>query len=166
ISALRISARSTVMPHQPARPYLRLRDFLAEFASSNVLFIDPKAAPAALRQEVLDEIARTVRHPARHVIAKSYGASADWAEQAAAAGFRTWGYYYPADVRSGLLARTGAAWTMLGMEFSAPDFAWEAVDVYRKPVIAHVLNTAKDDKAAQARRAAGEIVAGVQAIAV
>lgn len=166
IEKLRISAQTTRTPRQPSRPYLRLRDFLAEFGSSNVLFLDPKAADAPLRQEMLDEIRRAIPHATRHVIAKSYGESVPWAREAESAGFRTWGYYYAPDVTSGLLARTGDAWTMLGMEFAAPDWAWSAVDALRKPVIAHVLRTADDDRRALARQVAGEVVAGVEAISV
>lgn len=164
IQKLRISASATTAPHQSARPYLRLRDFLAEFGSSHVLLLDPKAADAPARQEMLDEIRRAVPHATRQVIAKSYGESVPWAQEAESAGFRTWGYYYAPDVTSGLLARTGAAWTMLGMDYSAPDWAWAAVDAQRKPVIAHVLHTGRDDRTARARGAAGEVVAGVQAI--
>jgi glycerophosphoryl diester phosphodiesterase len=166
IQKLRISAKATTAPRQPSRPYLRLSDFLAEFGSSHVLFLDPKAADAPSRQEMLDEIRRAIPHPTRQVIAKSYGESVPWAQEAANAGFRTWGYYYAADVTSGLLARTGDAWTMLGMDVGAPDWAWSAVEALRKPIIAHVLRTAQDDRTARARQVAGEVVAGVEAISV
>lgn len=88
IQKLRISASATTAPHQPARPYLRLRDFLAEFGSSHVLLLDPKSADAPARQEMLDEIRRAVPHANRQVIAKSYGESVPWAQEAESAGFR------------------------------------------------------------------------------
>ena len=115
---------------------------------------------------MLDEIRRAIPHATRQVIAKSYGESVPWAQEAERAGLRTWGYYYAADVSSGLLARTGDAWTMLGMDVAAPDWAWAAVDALHKPVIAHVLRTAQDDRRARARRVAGEVVAGVEAISI
>lgn len=165
ISALRISAAGTRNPAQPARPYLRLDAFLAEFASEAVVFLDPKAAQGRFYTELLEQVRGQVREAPNRVVAKSAGSNTAWASLAAQAGFTTWGFYYGADVDSGELRRTAGDWDLLGMDVNASDAAWAAARTPGKPVLAHVLHTGAEDARARALGAAGEIVADVLAIA-
>lgn len=165
INAYRITAATTRNPHQPSQPYLPLRDFLTEFTTTNTVFLDPKSVATRFHPELLSQVRTLVRHPSRQVIAKGPGGNTSWARLAREVGLRSWGFYYAADVDSGLLGRTAGEWDLLGMEVGAPDTAWAAALALGKPVIAHVLHNREDDRRARALGAAGEIVADVLAIA-
>jgi hypothetical protein len=164
ISSLRISAAGTTHPGQAARPYLRLRDFLTEFATSHVVFIDPKATQPGHHPELVREITQALPDAQSRVVAKGPGAMTAWARLAKDAGLSTWGYYYEPDVTSGVLARTASAWELLGMDIAASDATWDHIRTIGKPVIAHVLHTGDQDRSARIRRASGEMIAGVLAV--
>jgi hypothetical protein len=163
IEGLRISAAGTRNPGQPSRPFFRLADFLAEFGHA-VVFLDPKAAASHFYPELLDLVGGAVPDRAEHVVAKSPGANTAWARLASAAGLRTWGFYYGADIDSGLLQSTAAHWDLLGLDVTAAPAMWATVVAMQKPVIAHVLHTVEDNRQALMLGAAGEIVADVLAI--
>ena len=162
ISRYRIHPPPTA-PHQPARPYLRLTDFLARFAASHVLFLDPKSQNRRFYPELLDLLRSSVADPMKHVIAKGPAASLVWPRFAADAGYRRWGFYYARELSRDptLLARTQGAWDLLGLDYGASSADWKAVTSYGKPVVGHVISRKIDERRALSEGAAGIMLADV-----
>ncbi len=127
------------------QPYLAWTEFSSVFGKSHVLFVDPKYASDHI-DEFLGMVARDVG--VDHAVIKAYGDDTALADKARARGFTTWGYYYTADVKSGLVSRTEDHWSMLGLNWDAPPEAWRQVVSSGKPVIAHIIaDTAQRDTA-------------------
>ena len=127
------------------QPYLAWTEFSSAFGKSHVLFVDPKHASDHI-EEFLDMVALDVG--VDHAGIKADGDDTALADRARARGFATWGYYYAADVKSGLVLRTQDHWSMLGLNWEAPPAAWQQVVSFGKPVIAHIIaNTAQRDTA-------------------
>jgi hypothetical protein len=124
-----------------------------------VLFIDPKYA-LAHRGELLDLMDALPGEPTTRLVAKYYGTSTTWAVAARARGYRSWGYYYQADVPT--LARFQGSFELLGMDYTASAAAWQAIMKFGKPVIAHILPDAKALATARARGAVGGMVSGIR----
>lgn len=124
-----------------AEPFWKLTDFLDTYSGSHVCIVDHKYAWGFLGEwfTLLDSYAAHDR-----IVVKYFGVgggSTDLADQAAAAGYATWGYFYEADVADGDLAISEPHWDLLGMEWSASQAAWDAVLAYGKPVVGHIADS-------------------------
>lgn len=129
------------------RPYYRLTDFMEKYGNTHVVIIDFKYAWSY--REELWAILR--QYPSKRIIIKFSGPTSFGAEIkriCTQEGWASWGYYYPADVPDAL-DRTQGNWTILGMDYTAPQEAWDAILAYGKPVAGHIcgsvnaVNTAK-----------------------
>lgn len=122
------------------RPYYRLDAFLDKYTPTHVVAIDPKNAIGANDAELLD-LLDSKGGPAKAIV-KFFGVgtgAAALADKARARGYQTWGYFYADDVTDGDLALYEKHWTILGMEYTAPQSAWDAILAYGKPVTAHII---------------------------
>ncbi|VHM07058.1 Uncharacterised protein [Streptococcus pyogenes] len=120
------------------RPYYRLVDFLEKFTPTHVVVVDPKDELARVTEflNLLDAHGGNTK-----IVVKFYGAgsgAAALADAAAAKGYQTWGYFYEADIASGELAAWQSHWSILGMEYSASQGAWDTILAYGKPVVGHI----------------------------
>ncbi len=163
VSQYRITAAQTTNPAQPAQPYLRFEELIDAFAASRVIYVDPKVVPAQYYPELFAMMSRA---PAPDFVAKGYCTSTAWAQEATRRGYRTWGYYYAADLHSDphLLETTQSRWTTLGLDYTASPAVWKQVKAYGKPVLAHVVPDAEAAKSALQRGADGIVASGVREV--
>lgn len=120
-------------------PYYRLTDFLDTFAGNHVVILDYKVAWQHV-QEWYDLLATYSEHRSR-IVVKFSGQSnlnAQALELLAGCGYSSWGFYYAEDIASGALDRTQSRFSILGMDHTAPQSAWDAVLAYGKPVAGHI----------------------------
>jgi glycerophosphoryl diester phosphodiesterase len=166
ISALRITARHTLQPSQPPRPYLRLESLVETFAGTHTIFVDPKNSGHQYYDELFTLMANLVDRPADVFIAKAYYRTSIWAARAAERGYTTWGYYYASDLvaRPTDLASTQAEWGLLGMELGASAALWRQALSFGKPVIAHVLERKSQADDAKHLGANGLMVSAVMEV--
>ena len=161
----------TLGPGGP-QPYMRLEQLLDAYGRTHVLFMDPKAALSQRTSllNLLQTYYGSDAEAAKHVVAKYYGIEGNtagttgWAADARARGYKTWGYFYEAEVVSGDLATYQGRWDILGMAYGAPGSSWTAVNSYGKPVIAHILPNAAAKTAAMAYSPEGLMVSGTTLI--
>lgn len=121
------------------RPYYRLDAFLDKYTPTHVVIVDPKYAIGAYNTEFLNLL--DAHGGPSKIVVKFYGAGSGavaLADAAAARGYQTWGYFYDTDVTSGELAAWQSHWSILGMNYDAPQSAWDAVLAYGKPVVGHI----------------------------
>jgi Glycerophosphoryl diester phosphodiesterase family len=163
VSQYRITAAQTTNPAQPAQPYLRFEELVDAFAASRVIYVDPKIVPAQHHPELFAMMSRV---PAPTFVAKGYCTATGWAQEATRRGYRTWGYYYAADLHSDphLLETTQSRWTTLGLDYTASPAVWKQVKAYGKPVLAHVVPDAEAAKSALQRGADGIVASGVREV--
>lgn len=147
---------------QPARPYMLLAELIVLYGQTHVLMVDPKYATVSQRTELLNMLDAEVGATERFVM-KGFHTAASWAQAALARGYQTWGYYYEADVPQ--LPTTQGNWTILGMEYIAPQASWDAVKAYGKPVIGHICRNTADVDMALAKGADGIQVSGILNVA-
>jgi len=135
-----VQTHQIVAAGQPPQPYMRLDELLDLYGSSHVIFVDHKYLTTPQREELLDVLA-AVPGATDRIVVKYYGVeggagNTGWAAQARARGFKTWGYFYEADLAN--LDAYQDRWDILGMDYAASQAAWDAVRAYGKPVIGHI----------------------------
>jgi hypothetical protein len=159
VQAYLITASGTTDPAQPARPYMRWEELMDAYYSTHVIFVDPKVA-IAFASELLNMMDAMPGTPTSRFIAKYYGVSSGWAGLASGRGYKTWGYFYQADVPS--LATYQGQWDILGMDYTANQASWTAVLSYGKPVIGHIIPNSAAATTALNFGAVGLMVSGVE----
>lgn len=138
------------------RPLVLLEELVDAYASSHVIFLDPKNSALNWQESVsgLDK-SRTVL---------KFSADATWlARQWKADGWTTWGYMYETQVASGQARQwfdTGV-WDLIGMEYTASQETWTEVTSWGVPVLGHIAPDAAAYRAALDKGAAGVMLAGV-----
>jgi len=136
-------------------PMMLLSDFLTLYGTSRVLFIDNKGNQSSTAfYNLLDASGGAAR-----IVSKSFYTNTSGAAAAHARGYKTWGYYYQADVPN--LASTQANWDLLGMDYTADAPSWTAVTSYGKPVLGHIIPTLAGATTAFGKGASGVMVSGV-----
>lgn len=143
------------------QPYFRLDEFLNTYSRDHVCIVDHKHAWDYLIEwfNLLDSFNAHDR-----IIVKYFGDAVALADLAAARGYATWGYYYAADVTSGMLHERQGPWTLLGMDYTAPQSAWDAVKSHGKPVVGHIAPNQAAYATAIAKGADMVQVSGVAAV--
>jgi hypothetical protein len=153
-------------PGQPDRPYMRWEELIAMYYSSHVIFVDPKVA-IAHTSELLTMMDALPGSTTRFV-AKYYGVAGNtanttgWAHDAAVHGYKSWGYFYQADVPN--LATYQGRWDILGMDYTADQASWNSILAYGKPVIGHICPNLAAANTAITKGATGLMVSGVKSI--
>ncbi|WP_375478493.1 glycerophosphodiester phosphodiesterase [uncultured Jatrophihabitans sp.] len=159
ISKYTITAAATKTPSQPRRPYMRWEELIAAYYGTHVIFIDPKYA-VSHASELLAMMDALPGTPTASLVAKYYGVTTGWPQSARAHGYKTWGYFYQADVPN--LAKYAGYWDILGMDYTADAASWTAIMKYGKPVIGHILPSRSAMNTAVSRGAVGGMVSGVK----
>ena len=139
--------------------YYTLQELMGPWRTSHVFFIDPKYAGS--RTSELFALIKTLV-PASRVVIKYYGDNANLAAQAKAQGFQTWGYFYPADVDSGMFNTYKGSWDILGMSYDAAASYWNTLLAAGKPVIGHICPNASAVNIARTKGASGLMVSGIR----
>ena len=165
VAQYRITAAETTDPSQPPQPYLRFEELVAAFAATHVIYVDPKVVPDQYHAELFAMMSGA-QSSAGTFVAKGYCTTTGWAQEATARGYRTWGYYYAADLASDphLLETTQSRWTTLGLDYTAAPAVWAQVKAYGKPVLAHVVPDAAAAESALQRGADGIVASGVREV--
>jgi len=154
-------------PAQPSRPYMRWEELIAAYYPSQVIFVDPKYA-LKYRRELMAKMNALPGSPRDHLVCKYYGVSGDanntsgWAKLAANNGYRSWGYFFAADVAE--IPRYQSRWDILGLDYGADASIWASMRTYGKPIIGHIAPDGAAVRAARARGAVGVVVSGAQAL--
>jgi len=140
-------------------PMARLRqDVLDVYGSSRILFIDNKADDhAAEFLHLLSSYAGRARY-----VVKSFWASDTTARAARKQGYLTWGYYFPRDMAH--VRATQSRFDLLGLAASASRRDFAGLEATGKPVIAHVIDSPDQARAALDKGASGLMVADVTAV--
>ncbi len=159
IQAYQITAAGTNNSGQATRPYMRWEELMSAYYSTHVIFVDPKVA-SAYTSELLNMMDAMPGSPTDRFVAKYYGVSSGWPTQASARGYKTWGYFYQADVPN--LPTYQGRWDILGMDYGANASSWSAVLSYGKPVIGHIIPSAIAATTAFSLGAVGLMVSGVK----
>ena len=151
------------------RPYMRWDELVAAYGGSHVIVVDPKhqiTQGGARLAEFLDMVKRDLGTDRAIIKFSGVGSGAVWlAGLAADRGFQTWGYFYQTDWSSGDLATYQGPWSILGMDYTASQQAWDAVRSYGKPVVAHIVPDQAGYATALAKGADMVQVSGVGAVA-
>lgn len=113
-------------------PLWRLTDLLDAYGNTHILYLDNKGTTNNTAfLDLLDSYAG----PDRYVF-KNFWQATTQATEALGRGYRTWGYYYEADLPN--LESTQGPWVLLGMEYSASQSAWNTMLAKNRWVLAHV----------------------------
>lgn len=150
-----------------ARPYLRLTKFLQTYAKSHVIFFDPKYhAGAQWRSEMFDVLESNVRDAHQHVVVKYSGGGTSLADDSAAAGFTTVGYFYQEEYLAdpAQVLENAEHWTWIELEHGAPQSTWDAFAALGKPMIGFTASTLAQYDTAMAKGAWGVMCSGVRNI--
>jgi Glycerophosphoryl diester phosphodiesterase family len=142
----------TLNAHDGPQPYLAWSELSSAFGRTYVLFVDPKHA-SGHTEEFLNMVAQDAG--VEHAVIKGYGGDTALADAARARGFQTWGYYYTADFKSGLLTDTQDHWSILGLNWDAPPEAWQQIRSFGKSVMAHVIASPQQRDTAKREGARG-----------
>ncbi len=140
-------------------PMARLvNDILAVYPQNRIIFVDDKAGVA-----VRDFLALLDAHggPSRFVV-KTYWQSVDLPVQARSLGYTTWGYYYAKDMPH--FAATQSRFDLLGLNYNAPVADFDTMRATGKPVIAHIIGSARAAATALHNGATGLMVSAVQQV--
>ena len=161
VQAYQITATGTNNPSQSARPYMRWEEVMDAYYSSHVFFVDPKHA-TAYRDELLDMMDSLPGTPTNKFVAKYFGVASQWATSARNRGYKTWGYFYEANLTD--IPTFQGFYDILGMEHGASQATWDAIKAYGKPVIGHIIDNNTQGTSALTKGAAGLMVSGVQEV--
>ena len=121
------------------QPYYRMTDFLDTYAQTHVCIMDIKTGWDFIPEwfSILESY-----NAAERIIIKMNGSNSDglnFASRSASAGFETWGYYYGDEIANNALESTQQWWSLLGMDYTADQSAWDAILAYGKPVVGHII---------------------------
>jgi hypothetical protein len=145
------TVRSTVGNY----PMIRLSDLLTKYGSTRIFFIEDKPnVDQTGFLNLLDSFAGSARY-----VVKQYYDNHAMAVAAHARGYKTWGYYYNADVASS--GTTHTDWDILGLETSATTANWNIMKAYGQPILAHIIQNTTQYASAQAQSPNGFMVADV-----
>jgi hypothetical protein len=166
IRRFRITSAATNDPSQPAQPYMRFDALVKKYATTHTIFVDPKSVSPVRYPELLGIMGAAVKKPTETFIAKFYCTGKQWAIIARAHHYKTWGFYYGADVDADptLLSSTQQLWDILGMDYQGSPAAWDAALSYKKEVIGHIIPNRAAEKTAFAKGAAGLMISGISEV--
>lgn len=145
---------------QAAGPLMRFNDLLEQLPDDVVLAVDHKATsakPDANSSDLQSELDLYTLlddafdgHPERRVLWKHF-VNAGSVERAKARGYRTMCMLYPNELATADTSR----WDVLGMEWNAPDGAWQQLTATGKPTIAHIITSPSQAQTALSKGAGG-----------
>jgi glycerophosphoryl diester phosphodiesterase len=140
-------------------PMARLvNDVLDVYGRSRILFVDDKTASnVGAFLDVLDSYAG----PTRYVI-KSFWSATNATVTARKRGYVTWGYYYATDMSH--FAASESKFDLLGLNYTAPEAAFDTMRHTGKPVIAHIIPTASAAQTALNDGARGLMVSDIEQV--
>lgn len=138
------------------QPLCRLEDVLDRYGQSRIIFVDNKQGVNVT--SFFDKL-DTYAGANTRFVSKAYYTDTSNTTEAHNRGYKTWGYYYQADVPN--LASTQSRFDILGMDFNADAASWTAVLSYGKPVMAHVVNSGTARTTALSKGANGLMVSKV-----
>jgi glycerophosphoryl diester phosphodiesterase len=147
------------------QPYMKLTD-LAVYFKSHTIFIDPKYVTGANFTALLN-LLLTYPNATDTFVIKYFHTATSLATQAKNAGFKTWGYYYTADLdgtNATQIEATAQYWDFLGLEYTATQALWTKIKSFNKPVFAHIVPTAAAAATAIAKGADALQVSGVRSV--
>jgi len=152
-------------PSSLPQPYMRWEELMAAYYGTHVIFVDPKVAQA-FTAELLNMMDAMPNSPTTQFVAKSYGVTGNagnttgFPHDAAARGYKTWGYFYEADYSN--VPTYQGRFDILGMDYTATASSWTQIMSYGKPVIGHIAPNAAAVTTALGFGATGVMVSGVQ----
>lgn len=124
-------------------PYMRWSELVAAYGGSHVIVVDPKYQinqGAGRLAEFLSMVQNDLGTDRAIIKFSGVGSGAVWlAGLAAERGFQTWGYFYQTDFANGDLAKYQGPWSLLGMDYTASQAAWDACTATGKPVVGHIV---------------------------
>jgi PKD repeat protein len=115
LAAQNNTAAYTDDPGQPVRPMVKLIDVLNTYANNHVIFIEDKTYA---NQAALVTLLNTFPDATKRFIWKQGGTGTVFAG-AVAAGYKSWGYFYDADM--GSFNAKQAQWDYVGIDFNSSD---------------------------------------------
>lgn len=145
---------------QASGPFLRFTDLLDQLPDDVILAVDHKVTSDKQNTnssdlqseldlyELLDDSFNG--HPERRVLWKHF-VNAGSVERAKARGYRTMCMLYPAELATADTSR----WDVLGLEWNAPDAAWQQLTATGKPAIAHIITNEGQAQTALSKGATG-----------
>lgn len=149
------------------QPYARLTDILEAYATSHVIFLDPKYRTAEpYRSELFDLVESVVPNAQEHIVIKWSGGAINLADYATSRGYTSWGYFYEEEYLAdpvGVMANA-AHWTYLGLNVSALQSTWNVFLATGKPVIAHTAATQAAYDMSKTKGASCVMCSGIRAI--
>ncbi|MET4137445.1 glycerophosphodiester phosphodiesterase family protein [Pseudarthrobacter sp. PvP090] len=135
IGQLRNDARQWLGPSSEGQPVPRLADALEQFAPNSVIFLEDKSA---IHTQQLLDLMDSFPDSTKHFVWKQQ-ATSDRYKEAAARGYKTWGYFSPDDF--GSFASRAALFDYVGIFHSATDEQFRELASYGKPVVCWEVHT-------------------------
>lgn len=145
---------------QSAGPLMRFTDLLEQLPDDVVLAVDHKATsakPDANSSDLQSELDLYTLlddafdgHPERRVLWKHF-INAGSVDRAKARGYRTMCMLY----QNELVTADTSRWDVLGLEWNAPDAAWQQLAATGKPTIAHIITSPSQAQTALGKGANG-----------
>lgn len=160
-----------------SQPYLRLEDFIAQWAPTHTLMFDPKLINTAGRQALYPILQQIPRYTER-VLGKFFHTGTAIADEFHAIGCKAWGYAYEeaitgirsdgAPTQDPLFSATMGKWDYLGLDYGASAAAWAELVRLAGPkkIIGHIVGTLDQANTAVNKGARALQVSGVNAVAV
>jgi len=148
--------------------YYRFDTFLADWANTHVVMVDPKYAWLTGGSPRDEFWALLAPYPKDHIIIKGFIDSMSLANAAKDHGYQSWGYAYEADTTNASFTTWCAAWTILGMDINASTTAWTAIKAQATPsgkkIIGHIATSREMYASAITKGADGVQVASTAAV--
>lgn len=149
------------------QPHMLLTDLLAAYASSHVIFVDPKYhAGVQWQPEFYDLIESVVPDANQHIVIKAASGSTAAADGANARGYVSFGSFYQdeyaADPAGSL--EDAQRWAWINLQHIAPQATWDTFAALGKPMTGHIAQTPAEYDTAMAKGAIGVMCNGIRAI--
>jgi hypothetical protein len=154
------------------QPYMKLEDMLNTYANSHTIFIDPKVVGNANIGPLIEYLQTFPDYKNTFVGKYFHTGFVEVGRKFRAAGMKTWGYYYQDDMvtsyagtpKATNIQTTNGEWDFLGMEWNAPQAAWDEILSYGKPVIGHIVPNLSAAQTAFNKGASGVMASGIRSV--
>lgn len=120
------------------RPYMRWEEVIEAYGHTHVLVNDIKSGlyNATARSEYFGIMADS-GGPTKHIV-KWGGGDTLIAGPARDRGYECWGYFYENEMTDTNILNKMNEWTLIGMEYSAPQAVFDRIKTLNKPIVAHI----------------------------
>lgn len=148
-------------------PILRLEDILDKYATTHVIFIDIKSNELSLGgyDTAMLNILDNYPNPTSHFVWKGFRGWTPSAATWTAAGYKSWGIYYDAEIgTTGSPHSSVAYFDWLGLNWDAAQTNWDVAIATGKRTFAHVISSDSNRTTGLGKGATGFMITDINAM--